>query len=69
MSKIQFGKPTEPCQPMIFLDGHPAPDVELDDLYMDEVLAVEVYRTQATTPPQFVTGGAAGCATVVIWTQ
>jgi len=68
MSKNQFGKPKE-CVPMVYLDGRSEPGVEVDDLYMDEILAVEIYETPARTPPQFPRGAAAGCGTIVIWTN
>jgi hypothetical protein len=66
-SQYSYGRPTEPCMPMILLDGKPAPNVEMDDLHMDEILAMEVYRSQAMVPPQFISGGAAECGAVVVW--
>jgi hypothetical protein len=66
-ARYSYGRPTEPCIPMILLDGKPAPALELDDLHMDEILAIEVYRSQATIPPPFIAGGTAECGAIVVW--
>ena len=68
MSRVKFGRQTDVCMPIIILDGKPAPNVEIDDLFMEEVLAIEVYQTEGMIPPELKTGAAMGCGAIVVWT-
>lgn len=56
------------CQPTYFVDGVPRKGMMMDELNRDDVLAVEVYRGPAETPPQFQSLGGT-CGTIVVWTQ
>ncbi|MFN8573663.1 MAG: carboxypeptidase regulatory-like domain-containing protein [Gemmatimonadaceae bacterium] len=69
---------SEPCFSQVFLNGtrmYPemSGDVKetpfaLEQLPLEDVVGVEVYKSAAETPLQF-TGPAAACGTVVIWTK
>lgn len=69
VSQITWGISADVCAPMIFIDGQRAPSLEVDDIALVDVLAIEVYRGSAITPPQFVTPGAIQCGAIVIWTR
>lgn len=56
------------CSPMIYLDGQKARGLDIDQLRKEDVLAMEVYRGAAETPPEF-SFQLNGCGVVVIWTQ
>lgn len=56
------------CTPMIWLDGVPARSMHIDDLTAEEILALELYRGPAETPPQFQFRQGT-CATLVVWTR
>lgn len=56
------------CTPTFWVDGVRNPNVEIDDLNPDDVLAIEVYRGTSETPSRFGFGGAS-CGTIVVWTR
>lgn len=56
------------CEPTYFVDGVPRKGLTMDELNRDDILAVEVYRGPAETPPQFQSLGGT-CGSIVIWTQ
>jgi hypothetical protein len=56
------------CAPTLWLDGMPLRGIEVDDVVFPlDVAGVEVYRSQAGTPPQFMDMG--GCGAIVVWTR
>ena len=64
-------KPLVDCRVTFVVDGHVMDQVsgEVDQLVRpDEIVAIEVYRGAAETPPQFQQHRAA-CGVVVIWTR
>ena len=57
------------CPPTMWIDGLRAPGIEIDELPVDDIEGIELYRGASTTPPQFWHGGGPSCGTVVIWTR
>jgi hypothetical protein len=57
------------CPPTMWIDGQRAPGIEIDELPVDDIEGIELYRGASTTPPQFWHGGGPSCGTVVIWTR
>jgi hypothetical protein len=57
------------CPPTLWIDGQRAPGIEIDELPVNDVEGIELYRGTATTPPQFTYGSGAQCGTVVVWTR
>ncbi len=58
------------CTPFIWLNNQPMPNLHIDDLSPEAILAMEIYRSGSETPPQFVYRGFSGqCATIVVWTR
>ena len=56
------------CPPNFFMDGFPANNSTTLELPVIGIIAIEIYRTIAETPPEFLRG-ATGCGTVAIWTR
>ena len=57
------------CPPTMWIDGQRAPGIEIDELPINDIEGIELYRGSATTPPQFTYGSGAACGTVVVWTR
>jgi hypothetical protein len=58
------------CTPFIWVNNQPMPNLAIDDLSPESILAMEIYRSGSETPPQFVYRGFTGqCATIVVWTR
>jgi hypothetical protein len=57
------------CQPVVWLDGQAAPGMELDDVPLNDIEGIELYRGTSTTPGQFWRAGASQCGAIVIWTR
>jgi len=58
------------CPPDFWIDGVRAPFLNADDVPLNDVEALEVYRGPASLPPEFITRfGNPGCGAVVIWTR
>jgi hypothetical protein len=56
------------CAPTLWLDGMRLRGTEVDDVvFPSDVAAVEVYRSQAGLPPQFM--DMSGCGAIVVWTR
>ena len=62
-----FGNPRD-CPPQYWLDGIPLQNGGADEFSPDNVEAIELYSSPATTPPQFNTRSAT-CGTVVVWSR
>jgi hypothetical protein len=57
------------CVPDLFLDGQRAPNMELDDVSLSDIEAVELYSRISTLPAQFAPGNRTPCGAIVIWTR
>ena len=57
------------CVPDLFLDGQRAPGMELDDVALNDIEAIEVYERISTLPAQFAPGNRTPCGAIVIWTR
>ena len=56
--------------PMIWLDGNRLPGAELDDVTnANDLAAMEVYRSPAGVPAQFLDRSNKGCGTILLWTR
>jgi hypothetical protein len=62
-----FGNPRD-CPPQYWLDGIPLQSGAADEFSPENVEAIELYSSPATTPPQFNTRSAT-CGTVVVWSR
>jgi hypothetical protein len=56
------------CPPQYWVDGIPLERGSPDEFSPDNVEAIELYASPATTPPQFSTRSQT-CGTVVVWTR
>jgi hypothetical protein len=56
------------CRPQYWVDGVPLQGGSAEEFSPDNVEAVELYASPATTPPQFATRDRT-CGTVVVWTR
>jgi carboxypeptidase family protein/TonB-dependent receptor-like protein len=56
------------CPPQYWVDGMPLERGSADEFSPDNVEAIELYASPATTPPQFSTRSQT-CGTVVIWSR
>jgi hypothetical protein len=56
------------CPPQYWVDGIPLENGSADEFSPDNVEAIELYASPATTPPQFSTRSRT-CGTVVVWTR
>lgn len=57
------------CAPLVWLDGVPVKDFEIDDIQSSDVEAIELYGNAASAPPEFDAGGTFSCGVVAIWTR
>jgi Carboxypeptidase regulatory-like domain/TonB-dependent Receptor Plug Domain len=57
------------CQPVVWIDGQAAPGMELDDIPLNDIEGIELYRGVSTTPGQFWRSGASQCGAIVIWSR
>ena len=61
---------TRDCPPDFWIDGIRAPYLNIDDVPLTDIEALEVYRGPAAMPPEFANRmGNPGCGVVVIWTR
>ncbi|HKK27325.1 MAG TPA: carboxypeptidase-like regulatory domain-containing protein [Gemmatimonadota bacterium] len=67
-ARIELTRGTGSCQPVLFLDGKKAPELEIDDLNRFDLLAVEVYRGASEIPLEF-SSAKSGCGIVLLWTK
>ena len=57
------------CRPTVWLDGVRIPDAELDEVTsLDNVTAVEVYKSLAGMPPQFI-DRTNPCGAILLWSR
>lgn len=58
------------CQPDFWIDGIRAPYLNVDDLPLNDVEALEIYNGPAGLPPEYLNRfGNPACGAVVIWTR
>lgn len=58
------------CPPDVWVDGMRLEGMNIDDLSLQDVEALEIYRGPAGLPPEYNNRlGRPGCGTVVIWTR
>jgi len=62
-----IGTPRD-CPPQYWLDGIPLQSGGADEFTPENVEAIELSSSPATTPPQFNTRNAT-CGTVVVWSR
>jgi hypothetical protein len=56
--------------PLVWIDGVRLPEAEIDDVASpDDIAGMEVYRSTAGVPAQFMDRSNGGCGTIVIWTR
>jgi len=60
---------TPTCIPSLWLDGQLARDMEVDDVPANQIEALELYESWASTPDEFSRGSTRPCGTIVIWTR
>lgn len=56
------------CTPPIFVDGLLSPNLQIDEINRDDIMAVEVYRGPSETPPEYMSASNR-CGAIVVWTQ
>ncbi|HSQ31319.1 MAG TPA: carboxypeptidase regulatory-like domain-containing protein [Gemmatimonadaceae bacterium] len=59
------------CEPTLWVDGQRAPNMELDEIPVNDIEGIELYHGPSTTPAQFWQGNTsnAGCGTIVVWSR
>jgi hypothetical protein len=58
------------CMPMIWIDGQKAPAMEVDDIPINDIEAIELYSGAATTPYQFAEQMRnSTCGTIAVWSR
>jgi len=67
-ASVRVVRTNENCAPPIYVDGILSPNLEIDDLSRDDLMAIEVYRGPSETPAQYQQGRN-GCGAIVVWTQ
>jgi len=56
------------CPPQYWMDGIPLQSGSAEEISPENVEAIELYASPATTPPQFSTRNPT-CGTVVVWSR
>lgn len=64
---VRVGRTIRECQPTIWINGHPLMDYNFNDIPLDGLLAVEVFRGRSEIPARFLVPGGGQCAAVVAW--
>ena len=57
------------CIPTIWVDGQAAVGMEIDDIRMQDIHGIEIYRGASTLPAQFAKAGLSQCGAIVVWTR
>jgi hypothetical protein len=58
------------ARPLIYIDGMRLPGAEIDDVIRpDDIAGMEVYKSPAGVPAQFMDRENSGCGTILIWTR
>jgi carboxypeptidase family protein/TonB-dependent receptor-like protein len=58
------------CMPMIWIDGQKAPAMEVDDIPVNDIEAIELYSGASTTPYQFAEQMRnSSCGTIAVWSR
>lgn len=65
---VLIGRGTMVCEPDYFVDGFHLRNFQIDDLSVDEIDTIEVYRGPSEIPTQF-RGDTNRCGVIVVWTR
>jgi hypothetical protein len=57
------------CMPTLWLDGQRAHNMEVDEVPINDIEGIELYRGPSTTPARYAQGAVDACGTIVIWTR
>jgi hypothetical protein len=59
------------CAPTLWVDGQRAPNMELDEIPVDDIEGIELYHGASVTPGQFWQGNTTSttCGTIVVWSR
>lgn len=59
------------CPPTLWVDGQRAPNMELDEIPVDDIEGIELYHGPSVTPAQFWLGNTSNtaCGTIVVWSR
>jgi hypothetical protein len=59
------------CAPTLWVDGQRAPNMELDEIPVDDIEGIELYHGPSITPAQFWLGNRSNttCGTIVVWSR
>lgn len=59
------------CAPNLWVDGQRAPNMELDEIPVNDIEGIELYHGPSTTPAQFWQGNLSNsaCGTIVVWSR
>jgi hypothetical protein len=67
---LRMGRSSGNCPPDFWIDGVRAPFLNVDDIPLNDIEALEVYNGPAGLPPEFLNRfGNPACGAVVIWTR
>jgi hypothetical protein len=67
---IRFQSAKGQCTPIIWLDGQPVQNMELDNIPVGDVEGIELYSGPSTVPMQFSQKWSKdACGTIVLWTR
>jgi hypothetical protein len=69
-SGIRFQSAKGQCIPLVWLDGQPVENMELDAIPVTDVEGIELYSGPSTVPMQFSQKWSKdACGTIVVWTR
>lgn len=59
------------CAPTLWIDGQRAPNMELDEIPVDDIQGIELYHGASVTPAQFWQGNTTNttCGAIVVWSR
>lgn len=59
------------CSPTLWIDGQRAPNMELDEIPVNDIEGIELYHGPSVTPAQFWQGNTSNtaCGTIVVWSR
>lgn len=64
---VRVGRTIRECEPTIWINGHQLMDYNFNDIPVDGLLAVEVFRGRSEVPARFLVPGGGQCAAIVAW--
>lgn len=66
---VRTGRTAGECRPTIWINGQPLMGYDVNNIPIDELLAVEVFRGRSEIPARFLLPGDEQCAAIVAWTR